>query len=648
VSPVEAPPQLYPPDLEEVAELVAEADEFAFDIECFAPGFGGGRVEHFDPFKTQLVGISIAIPWGDDYRAWYIPFGVDPKTGAEYAAISRFREVFAPIFEDKKKRAVAWNAKFDYKILTFNGFVIENILVDGMIASFLCDENFPHNLKDTAARELGVLMKRIKEVWDDPYSLEFFQYGWDDAYYTLKLWKEVFEPRLAEEKMEKPFWAFEMPSAKIAAEMELNGILMDVEYIAEYTKKAQQQMEDIQAHLVSMAGHDFNLNSQKQIAGIMFGPDGLGLPTKYSSLSKPIGKEGKQYWKTNEEVMSRLALLTTKAAEFPRKILEFRKIHKRIRTYCTPYLETHTQTGDGRVHCVFNTIGAETGRWTSRRPNMQNLPRAAKDFSLRKAVIAPEGYVILSADYGQLEMRLMAEMSKDPVLIEIYNRGGVCDCDTYKKSKKKKPDEPRCRHIDVHTRTSEDAGISRQDAKPVNFGAIYGMGWYTLMRQIFKFSGGVITEKEARHMLTSFFKTYGGVKQYHNWVNDICVHRGWIRTILGRKRRLFYVNTSDWRSRGEAFRELCNSSIQGSGADLIMLALRDIDRERWLRAQDDPTWGKIRFISMVHDEMILEVPIEIAAECRLMVIDKMETCVQLKRVPLQASCAYGPTWEDAH
>jgi len=574
--------------------------------------------------------------------------------------------------------------------LKFWGLHIQNTLVDPMVASFLCDENFPHGLKMTAARELGVKMRKIVEVWDDPYSPEFFEYGADDAWYTLELWQDVFEPRLKEEKMEKPFWVLEMPCVKVAAEMEITGVLFDVPYIEKYIVKAKDQLQEIQGKLYDLAGGEFNLNSPKQIGEIMFGIEEpeeppppppkpkrklgavgnrafngkkkkpkkkppppkklnkLGLPTAYSSLSKPIGKAGTQYWKTNEAIMQKLALLSMPEAEFPRLILEFRKITKRLSTYCYPYVQLHTQTGDGRVHCSFNTIGAETGRWTCRNPNLQNIPRATKEFSLRHAVIADNGFRIVGADFGQLEMRLMAEISRDPVLMEIYGRDGKCDCAPWKASYAKDPNEPRCRHVDVHTRTAEDAKISRQDAKPLNFGSIYGMGPQTLMAQIFKFNGKVISEPAARRMLDSFFRTYSGVKQYHNWVQNTAVDRGWIKTLLGRKRRLFFVDRGDWRSRGEAFRELCNSSIQGSAADLMMLSMRNIYNERDARAKEDPIWAKCKFISMVHDEILMEAPEEIAEEVREMVEDKMQNCVKLKRTPLSVNAKSGPDWSSVH
>jgi len=885
------------PNMEDIAHQVSKADEFSFDIECFAPGEGAGKLEHLDPFKTQIVGISLATK----HNAWYIPFGVDPKTNKKYAPFLEFKRIFKDIFLDKDKRGVAWSCKFDYKILTFNDLQIDNELVDPMIASFLCDENFPHGLKATTARELGILQTKITEVWDNPYSQEFFDYGRDDAIYTLRLWKEVFEPRLAEEGMEKPFWAFEMPCVKIAAEMEMNGILMDVAYINDYVIKATGQLKKIEEDLFNMADKEFNINSPKQIGAIMFGDavtgePGLGLPTSCTSKGKPIGKAGIRYWKTNEAVLQRLALLKIPEAEFPRLILKYRKITKRISTYCRPYLDKYTKTGDGRIHCSFNTIGTETGRWCvakgtpvevlrdanafpkgipiedvkagdlaytyddnlqltlkkvkwvgktgnkpvvrvhwrgqgrkhtgyvdltedhevrlttgiyvqaknlvpgdsilalhrskdkdgyqrmwatnegeiqrehrwvyekihggipwgtyvhhedenrsnnkldnlkampvfdhqsmhskkvaharslptklaqryvgknyykfkelqeyfgfvnpynhtvvkverlpgtvdvydmevedthnfiagelcvhncSRNPNMQNLPRASKEFSLRRAVIAEEGFYILSSDFSQLEMRLMAEVSMDPVLIEIYKRNGKCDCATWKASYAKDPEEPRCRHVDVHTRTSEDAKISRQDAKPLNFGAIYGMGWKALIAQVFKFTGGtrIISEAQSKHMLRSFFNTYRNVKRYHNWVNERCIDRGWIKTLLGRKRRIFHVDKSDWRSKGAAFRELTNASVQGSAADIVMLALRNVARERDARAKEDPRYAQCKFISMVHDEMIMEVPIEIAKEMKEMVVYEMNNCVKLKHVPLASNCGIGPSWGDAH
>lgn len=553
------------PDLQSIARKVEAAEEYAIDIECFASDVGSGHFDHFDPYKTKLVGLSIAV----GQESWYIPFGKDPKTGRQFWSLKEFKDVFHHAITDPDKKAVGWNIKFDYKILWHNGIKIENTLVDAMIAAFLCDENFPLSLWETSGRELGEKKRKIQEVWEDPYSEEFFTYGRRDAELTLKLWRDVFAPRLAKEGMEKPFWAYMMPVVPIAAEMELNGIKINTDYIQTYTVQAEARLTEIESMLYQMAGKKFNMDSYIQLGKIMFGDGellGLGLPTEgITQKGEPIGRAGKTYWRTNREVLKKLALLDCEASAFPKGILEHRKLTKRLGTYCYPYLNTHTKTGDCRVHPTFRTIGAETGRWSCSRPNMQNLPRSAADFSLRRAVIGEEGFDIISADFVQLELMLMAELSGDKALCGIFSLKRICphNCADYVASIQKNPDEPRCEHIDAHTRLAKRLNISRSQAKAVNFGAIYGMGAMKLQAQLFDFTGEVVPIEECERMLNGYFKEHVGVKSYHRWVYNTCIPRGWISTLLGRKRRIFFVNQDDRRSVGEAFRELTNASVQG-------------------------------------------------------------------------------------
>lgn len=562
--------------------------------------------------EAELVGISLAYEENENYKAFYIP--VFHLVG-EQLDLEVVKNSLKPIFEDKNIHKTLQNAKFDYNILRYNGINLKGITFDTMLASYIKDPSRKHGLKTQALEHLNHFMQEITEligtgknqVTMETVSIEnASNYACDDAYATLaltKYWKENLD-----EKELKLLYDVEVPLSLVLADMEYTGVSIDKDYLRELSDRFTAKIEDLETKIFEIAGEKFNVNSPKQVGEILF--EKLAIPCKK--------KRGKNKFSTNIEVLEDLAQ-ENKICEY---IIEHRKFSKLKSTY-TDALPQLTSPVDNRIHTSYNQTITTTGRLSSSNPNLQNIPaRTQEGNQIRKAFIPKDlenGY-LLSADYSQIELRLLAHISKDDNLIEAF-----------------------CNGEDIHTQTAAKIfevpieGVTKEmryKAKAVNFGIIYGQSKYGLSKAI------GIAPFAAEIFIEKYFATYPKVKEYMN--NTIRqVHEiGYVETMFGRKRYLFNDISSPNRNIQEsAERAAINQPIQGAAADLVKIAMVDLDK----KFRDKNL--KSKMILQVHDELVIDV-----AKDELEIVKKLtKEAMELNQpllVPLIVDMNEGKNWKE--
>jgi DNA polymerase I len=566
-----------------------------------------------DPMRAQLVGISFAVGAGE---AAYLPLA------HRYAAVPpqlTFDTTLAklkPWIESTQHKKVGQHLKYDRHIFANHGIELRGIHDDTLLESYVLESDKSHDLGNLAERHLGlksisyddVTGKGAKRISFAEVPIEkAAEYSAEDSDLTLRV-HEALAPRLAEEpQLNKLYRELELPVAEVLFRMERNGVLIDVFSLAQQSDELGRKMMALETEVHQLAGQPFNLASPKQLGEILFGQ--LGLPVVKKT---PGGAPS-----TDEEVLEKLA----EDFPLPRKILDYRSVAKLKNTY-TDKLPLMVNRQTGRVHTSFSQAVAVTGRLASSDPNLQNIPvRTAEGRRIRSAFIAPAGHVLMSADYSQIELRIMAHLSNDARLLEAFARG---------------EDIHRATAAEVFGITPLEVGNDqRRAAKAINFGLIYGMSAFGLAKQI------NVERSAAQAYMDRYFARYPGVARYMEETRALARDKGYVETVFGRRLWLPEIKSAVVARRQGAERAAINAPMQGTAADLIkraMLAVHD-----WLDEQQLAT----KLILQVHDELVLEVPDGEIVVVREQ-LPKLMGGVAKLAVPLLVEVGVGPNWDQAH
>jgi DNA polymerase-1 len=569
-----------------------------------------------DPMAARLVGISFAIADGDVVHAAYLPLG---HSYAGAPAQLPFAETLArlkPWLESADHGKLGQHLKYDRHIFANHEVQLRGIVEDTLLQSYVLESDKPHDLGSLAARHCGLSTISYDAVTGKGANRISFaqvevaraaEYAAEDADVTLRVHR-VLRPQLAAEpQLERLYRDLELPVAEVLFRIERNGVLIDAATLAQQSDELGRKIMMLEGEAQALAGQPFNLNSPKQLAEILFNQQGLPVVKK-----TPSGGPS-----TDEEVLEKLA----EDYPLPKKILEHRSLAKLKNTY-TDKLPKMIDAATGRVHTSFGQATAVTGRLASTDPNLQNIPiRTPEGRRIRSAFVAPANHRIVSADYSQIELRIMAHLSDDPRLLEAFAQGE-----------------------DVHRATAgeifgvtpiEVSSEQRRAAKVINFGLIYGMSAFGLAKQI-----GVDRTAAAAYM-DRYFARYPGVARYMEETRAIARDKGYVETVFGRRLWLPEIKSSNVGRRQGAERAAINAPMQGTAADLIkraMLAVQD-----WIDAQELRTL----LVLQVHDELVLEVP-EAELEAVREMLPKLMGGVAKLKVPLLVEVGVGANWDAAH
>lgn len=587
---------------EEIKELVKQLQnekEICFDTETTG----------LDANNSELVGISLSVKSSE---AWYIPISENYNSAIETVNLLK------PIFENNKILKIGQNIKFDINILLWYEVNVKGPFFDTMIAHYLLQPDMRHNMDVLAETYLSYQPVSIEELIGkkgrNQLSMRTVdiekvkEYAGEDADITLQL-KHVFEPKLKETGTYKLFDQVEMPLVPVLASMEAEGIKLDVEALNDFSKKLEVEIEKVQLSIFEIADTKFNIASPKQLGEILF--------ERLAIIDKPKKTKTGQY-KTGEDILVKLI----HRHPIIEMILEYRSLTKLKSTYVDA-LPNLVNPRDGRIHTSYNQAVAATGRLSSNNPNLQNIPiRTEKGREIRKAFIPRnENYTLLAADYSQVELRIIAHLSKDKGMAEAFNSG-----------------------LDIHTATASRVyGVDyndvtkdmRRNAKTTNFGIVYGVSAFGLSERL------GIPRREAADIINSYFEKYPGVKEYMNNSIEFAKEHGYVETILGRRRYLSDINSANAVVRGMAERNAINAPIQGSSADMIKVAMIDIFKELNNRNL------KTKMILQVHDELVFDMLKEEEEIVKKIVKEKMKNAIKLD-VPVVVDMNTGSTWLEAH
>ena len=590
--------------LDDWISKLANCQQFAFDTET----------DNVDHLHAKLVGISLSVT---PHQAAYIPINHQYLGVPDQLPLNEVLSKLKPILEDPAIKKIAQNAKFDYSVLANYDIHVQGIAYDTMLESYVLNSTERHDMDSMANRYLH--LKTItyneltkvdkKQVTIDAIDVEkTTQYAAEDADVTLQLHQKLWPELEKDQKLSKLFSDIEMPLAIVLADMERTGVLIDTKQLNDYSIELNKKMLELEAELHFLAGEKFNPSSPKQIQAILF--DKHQLPV--------LKKTPKGDPSTSEDVLSELA----EQYVLPRKILFYRSLAKLKNTY-TDKLPLMVSPIDHRIHTNYNQIGTVTGRLSSNDPNLQNIPvRNEEGRRIRQAFIAPNGYKIISADYSQIELRIMAHLSQDQSLLSAFAN----DKDIH-----------RVTASEVLTKPEADiTAEERRRAKAVNFGLIYGMSAFGLSKQI------NLPRKEAQSYIDRYFERYPGVQTYMEETRQLAMQQGYVETLSGRRLYLPKIISGNGIEKRGAERAAINAPMQGTAADIIKTAM--IKMSEWIKKQ--PT-GNIRMVMQVHDELVFEVKEELVSEYSALIKSIMENCYQLS-VPLKVDVGIGNNWDEAH
>ena len=557
---------------------------------------------------AELVGLSFAT---EENKAFYVAI----PTEREQAL--KFVEIFKPVYENENILKIGQNIKYDMEVLANYGVELKGKLFDTMIAHYLIQPELHHNMDYLAETLLnyqtvhieeligpkGKNQKSMREV--DPKLV--CEYAAEDADVTLKLYN-VLQPQLKENNLESLFWDIEMPLVPVLADMEMNGVLLDTKALKETSDIFNKRMNEYEQKIYEQAGEKFNISSPKQVGEILFG--------KMKIMEKPKKTKTGQYV-TSEEVLQTLK----SKAPIVEDILNYRGMKKLLSTYVDS-LPTLINPRTGHIHTSFNQALTATGRLSSSDPNLQNIPVRTDDGKeIRKCFIPEPGCKFFSADYSQIELRIMAHLSGDENMIEAFRSG-----------------------FDIHKATAAKiwkeqmenvTDSQRKKAKQANFGIIYGITTYGLAQRM------EIPNGEAKEIIEGYFATFPKVKEYMEKAKELARQKGYAETIFGRRRYLPDINSANGTVRGFAERNAINAPIQGSEADVIKVAMVKI----WNRFKKENIRSKM--ILQVHDELNFSVYPEEAEKVEKIVMEEMQNAYKLQ-VPLVADAGWGNNWLEAH
>ena len=558
--------------------------------------------------EAELVGLSFAV---EEKKAFYVAVPAEREKAQEIV------DIFRPLYEDESILKVGQNIKYDIEVLMNYGVEVRGKLFDTMIAHYLIQPELRHNMDYMAEVYLNYRTIHIDELIGPKgkqqrsmRSLapsEVYEYACEDADITLRL-KNVLEPKLKEADVEQLFWEIEMPLVRVLAEMEMNGVVIDTRQLQETSRLFTERLIDIEKEIYLLAGESFNISSPKQVGDILFG--------KLQIIDKPKKTKTGQYV-TSEEVLQQLR----SKHQIVDSILKYRGLKKLLGTYVDA-LPKLINPRTGHIHTSFNQTVTATGRLSSSDPNLQNIPVRGEDGKeIRKCFIPEPGCLFFSADYSQIELRVMAHLSGDENMIRAFSEGH-----------------------DIHAATASTiykkpiADISRDErtkSKRANFGIIYGITVFGLAERL------DIDRQEARQLIDGFFETFPKVHDYMEQAKELVRQKGYAETLFHRRRYLPDILSRNATVRGFAERNAINAPIQGSAADIIKVAMIRIYR----RFKAERLRSKM--ILQVHDELNFSVVPEEKERVEAIVIEEMQHACNLK-VPLVADCGWGDNWLEAH
>ena len=561
-----------------------------------------------EPMEAELVGMSFS---DAENKGYYVP--VPPNREEALKIINELR----PLYENEKSLKVGQNIKYDMIVLQNYGVQVRGALFDTMLAHYVLQPELRHNMDYLAEIYLhyqtihideliGAKGKNQKNMRDLPAE-DVYRYACEDADITLKL-KNVLEKELKEQGAEHLFYEIEMPLVPVLVNIETNGMRLDTEALKQSSEHFTVRLQEIEKNIYELAGETFNIGSPKQVGEVLF--------DKLKIVEKAKKTKTGQYV-TSEEV---LESLRGKHAVIG-KILEYRGLKKLLSTYIDA-LPQLINSRTGRIHTSFNQAVTSTGRLSSSNPNLQNIPIRDEDGKeIRKAFIPDDGCEFFSADYSQIELRIMAHLSEDKNMIDAFLSGHDIHAATAAKIYK----------IDIEEVTSD----MRRKAKTANFGIIYGISVFGLAERL------NVSRQEAKELIDGYFETYPQVKSYMDKSIQVAREHGYVETIFHRKRFLPDINSRNAVVRGYAERNAINAPIQGSAADIIKVAMARI-YERF-KAEG----LKAKMILQVHDELNFSVPAKEKEIVEQVVIEEMEKAYRM-HVPLKADCGWGTNWLEAH
>lgn len=557
--------------------------------------------------EAELIGMSFSYEKG---LAYYIPISENREEALETL------EIFRPLFEKKELLKIAHNLKFDYKILRQYGIEVEGAIFDTMIAHYLLNPDGRHGMDYLAevylhyqpvAIEMLIGKGKNQRTLRSVSVEEQTKYAGEDADVTWQLY-EIFAPQLKKENLEDLFYAVEMPLVKVLAKMELQGIALDKEWLKQESVDLENDLKELETKIFALSDESFNMNSPKQLGEVLF--EKLKLDPKAKKT-----KTGQ--YATSEDVLQKLAA----KHEIVPLILEYRTLQKLKSTYVDA-LPAQIDPHDHRVHTNFSQTTAATGRLASVNPNLQNIPiRTLRGQQIRGAFKADKGNKIISADYSQIELRLIAEISKEENMINAFQHGEDIHASTASKL--------------FNVPLKEVTKIQRSQAKTVNFGIIYGQGAFGLAEQ----TG--LSRTEAKEMIQNYFETYPELKKYMAEQVKKAQDTGYVETILNRKRHLKDINSANFVVKAHAERNAVNAPIQGSAADIIKIAMIKIDQELTSKKM------KTKMLLQVHDELVFEAPADEVQEAQSLIKKEMESAFDTQ-VPLLVEVGVGDNWLQAH
>lgn len=585
-------------EAKELADFLLTNEIFSLDTETTS-------IEALD---AKLVGLSFST---EDFRAWYVP------VSRETEKAKKILEIFRPVYENPKILKVGQNLKYDLTVLANYGIHLSGPLFDTMLAHYLIQPELRHNMDYLAEIYLNYKTIHIEELigpkgrgqknMGDLEPKDIYKYACEDADVTLRLMKPLAE-ELRKNGVEEVFQNIEMPLMPVLARMERNGVVLDTDTLKEVENDFTARLLTLEKDIYELAGHEFTINSPRQVGEVLFGE---------LKLSEKVKKTKSGQYSTSEEVLRDLH------SKHPivQKILDYRGLKKLLSTYIEA-LPKLINPATGHIHTSFNQAVTATGRLSSSNPNLQNIPVRGEDGrEIRKAFIPEAGEIFFSADYSQIELRIMAHLSGDEHMIEAFNAGHDVHAAT----------AARIFHKDIKDISQNE----RRKAKTANFGIIYGISAFGLAERM------DVSRTEAKELIDSYFEMYPKIKEYIAKAVDTAREKGYIETEFGRRRYLPDINSRNAVVRGYAERNAVNAPIQGTAADIIKIAMIRVQQRL------DAEGCKARMMLQVHDELNFSVPTDEFDKVKRIVIEEMQGAYKMS-VPLEADCGEGKNWLEAH
>jgi DNA polymerase-1 len=587
-------------EINNLVHLLLQQSEICFDTETSA----------LESTVADIVGLSFSFK---QHEAWYIPLS------AKHSEAVATLELFKPVFENEQIKKIGQNIKYDLNVLKRYGIAVKGKLFDTMLAHYLIEPDLRHNMDylssiylkyQPVSIETLIGKKGKNQLSMRAVPLEKIkEYAAEDADITWQL-KQKLQVELEKNNLQKLFEEVELPLIHVLSDMELEGIKIDDAFLKDYAKVLQQDILQLEQTIYNLAGMQFNIASPKQLGEVLF---------DYLKLDPKAKKTKTGQYQTGEEVLLKLS-----EHEIVGHILAVRELQKLKSTYVDALPELINPL-TGRVHTTFNQAVAATGRLSSTNPNLQNIPvKTDRGKEVRKAFIPRNNdYFILSADYSQIELRIIASLANETAMIEAFKQ-----------------------NLDIHAATAarvynkditEVTATERRNAKAVNFGIIYGQSAFGLSKSL------GIPRNEAARIIEEYFKQYPGIKQYMESTINFAKEHGYVQTILGRKRYLKDINSANLTVRGFAERNAINAPIQGSAADMIKVAMINIHKQM----QQHPIIKKSKMVLQVHDELLFDAHKDELQELKQLVIGEMERALPLS-VPVKVEVGVGNNWLEAH